>query len=286
MSDWLIVTLRTLLAVVVIFIITKLIGKRQISQLSFFEYVTGITIGSITAYISLDLESKWYLGIVALVVWAGVSIGLEYATLKSKIIRDLVDGKGTVIVKEGKVMEDNLKKVRLTSDELLEQLRGKNAFKLADVEFATMESNGQLSVLLNKQNQPLTAQHLGIKVGPEQEPQTVIMDGEIMEEPLATAGLNRGWLKTELDKLGIPVENVFLGQVDSYGELTVDLFDDQIMVPQPQQKAVLLATLKKCEADIEMFGLSTKDKSTKLMYQRCSEQLQAVIKSVKPILTR
>ena len=107
-----------------------------------------------------------------------------------------------------------------------------------------------------------------------------------MDEPLATIGLNRKWLDTELEKLGVSIDNVFLGQVDSYGQLYVDLFDDQIKVPKPQKKAALLATLKKCEADLEMFGLSTKEQNTKQMYEQCSTALEKIIDEVKSLLIR
>jgi len=284
--QWLEIVLRTILAVSILFILTKILGKRQIGQLSYFEYITGITIGSIAAYVSLDLEATWYHGLIALVVWSAVVFGFEYVSMKSKIARDIIDGKGVVLIKEGKVLEDNLTKAHLTADELLEQMRQKNAFKLADVEFAVLEANGKFNVLLNKENQPITPKHLGIKVGLEQEPQTVIIDGMIMDEPLATLGFNREWLNTELEKMGVTVENVFLGQVDSYGQLTADLFDDKLKVPQPQQKALLLATLKKCEADIEMFALASKNKESKAMYSQCSKQLQEVISQVYPILIR
>ncbi|RAV22093.1 DUF421 domain-containing protein [Paenibacillus contaminans] len=286
MPEWLEVVWRTLCAVVVLFLLTRLLGKRQVSQLSLFEYITGITIGSLAAYISLDLESTWYLGLISLVVWVAVSLGIEYLQMKSKTARDWLDSKSTVLIKDGKVLEDNMKKERLTSDELLEQLRSKNIFKVADVEFAIIEPNGGINVLLKKENQPLTPSHLGIKVGPEKEPESVIMDGNIMDEPLSRLGLNRGWLFTELEKLGVAIENVYLGQVDAYGQLYVDLFDDQLIVPQPQQKASLLAQLKKCEADLEMFGLSTDDAQAKWMYEQCSKELDTVIDGVKPLLIR
>ncbi|PYI55628.1 DUF421 domain-containing protein [Paenibacillus flagellatus] len=286
MPDWAEIALRTLLAVAVLFVMTKLLGKRQVSQLSLFEYITGITIGSLAAYVSLDLESTWYLGLVAIAVWVGVSLGIEWLQIKSKRARDIIDSRATVLIKDGKILEDNLKKERLTTDELLQQLRRKNVFRTADVEFAIMEPSGDVNVLLTKENQPLTPKHLGIRVAPEQEPQAVIMDGEIMDEPLATLGLNRDWLQTELEKTGVAVENVFLGQVDSAGQLFVDLYDDQLKVPQPQTKAALLATLKKCEADLEMFGLSTNEREAKSMYARCSKQLEKVIDDVKPLLVR
>jgi uncharacterized membrane protein YcaP (DUF421 family) len=286
MSDWLLVALRTLLAVAILFIMTKLLGKRQVSQLSLFEYITGITMGSLAAYISLDVQASWYLGVVSLIVWVAVSLGIEFLQIKSKAARDLIDSKATVLIKDGKILEDNLKKERLTTDELMEQLRSRNVFRAADVEFAIMEPSGDINVLLTKENQPLTAKHLGIKVAPEQEPQAVIMDGKVMNEPLSTMGLNREWLDTELETIGVAIENVFLGQVDSYGQLYVDLFDDQIKVPQPQKKASLLATLKKCEADLEMFSLSTKDPIAKKMYGECAKELEQIIVEVKPLLNR
>ncbi|MFD0680048.1 MULTISPECIES: DUF421 domain-containing protein [unclassified Paenibacillus] len=284
MPEWIEVAVRTLVAVVALFLITKVLGKRQISQLSLFEYITGITIGSLAAVISLDIEANWYLGLVSMLVWGAVSLGIELLQLKSKRARDFIDSKASVLIKDGKIQEDNLKKERLTTDELLEQLRKKNIFRAADVEFAIMESSGDINVLLKKEYQPITPAHMGMKVGPEQSPQAVIMDGVMMKEPLAVLGLNPGWLNTELEKQGILLENVFLGQVDSYGQLYVDLYDDKIKVPAPQEKAVLLATLKKCEADIEMFSLSTKEKQTKQMYADCSETLMKVISDVKPYL--
>ncbi|HEX7057071.1 MAG TPA: DUF421 domain-containing protein [Bacilli bacterium] len=286
MPDWMGIALRTLLAVIVLFAMTKLLGKRQISQLSLFEYITGITIGDTAAYVALEMGTAWYLGLISLFVWVAVSLGIEFLQLKSKKVRDFVDGKGTVLIKDGKLLEDNLKKERLTVDELLALLRKKSVFNTADVEFAVMEPSGEVNVLVTKENKPLTPKDLGIKTGPEQETQMVIADGEILDEPLATIGLNREWLKTELDKLGVAVENVFLGQVDSYGQLYVDLYDDNIKVPAPQQKAALLATLKKCEADLEMFGLSVDDLLVKKMYESCSQKLQQVIADVKPLLVR
>lgn len=285
MPEWLEIIWRTLLVVSVLFVLTKILGKRQIGELSYFEYITGITIGSIASYVSLDLETTWYYGILAMSVWTAVVFILEFVSLKSKIARDIIEGKGVVLIKDGKILEDNLNKVHFTADDLLEKLRGKNAFKMSDVDFAVLEANGELNVMLKNDSQPLTPHHLGIKVAPEQAPQTVIIDGQIMDEPLATIGLNHNWLHTELKKIGVSIENVFLGQVDSYGQLYVDCFDDKLKLPQPQQKAQLLATLKKCEADIEMFGLRSNDQKAKKMYEECSHQLQFVISSVRPILS-
>ncbi|MEF2965125.1 DUF421 domain-containing protein [Paenibacillus sp. M1] len=286
MPIWLEVIVRTLVSALILFVLTRLLGKRQISQLSFFEYITGITIGSITAYLSVDVDTHWYLGIISMGVWFLVSLGIEYLQLKSKKARDWIDSKATVLIKDGKIMEENLKKEKLTNDELLEQLRKKSIFQTAQVEFAVIEPDGEINALLKKEYQPLTLSALGVKAPPEPEPQTVIIDGNIMDEPLATLGFNRQWLHTELGKLGVSLDNVNLGQVDGLGQFYADLYDDNIQVPQPQVKATLLAQLKKCEADLEMYALSSEEPSAKQLYTSCSEELQKVIQNIKPVLAR
>lgn len=263
---------------------TKLLGKRQLSQLSFFEYVAGITIGSIGGELVTGVEKNIMHGLLGLAIFAGIPFLVGFISLKNKAFRDFMEGKGVVFIKNGKIMEDNLKKERYTIDELLELLRKKDVFQVSDVEFAVLEAAGDLSILLKKENQPLTPKDLNLQVASIKEPQTVIMDGKILDEPLSTINQSRNWLNTELDKLGVTIENVFLGQVDSYGQLTVDLFDDKIEVPPPTEMPLLLATLKKCQADLELFALGTERKEAKDMYSKNSEKLQNVIDKVEHIL--
>lgn len=284
MAEWLEIVLRTICAVVVLFLMTKLLGKRQVTQLSFFEYLTGITIGSLAAYISLDLDANWYLGLVALGVWVACSLIIEYLSIKSKKARGFIDFKATVLIKDGKILEENLKKEKLSADELMQQLRQKDVFQVADVEFAIMESSGEINVLQTRENLPLTPKDLGIQVAPEKVAQVVVMDGEVMDEPLRVMGFNQGWLVEELDKQGAKIKDVFLAQVDTYGQLTVDLYDDQIQVPQNEERKLLYANLKKCQADLELFSLNTKSQKAKKMYEESSKQIEQIIDSVKPIL--
>lgn len=282
--DWLDIITRSFIMLVLLFLLTKWLGKKQLSQLSFFEYVAGITIGSIAAEISTGLERNFLHGIFSLLVWTTVPFLVAVIAMKNKSIRDFVEGSATVFIKEGKILEDNLKKEKYTTDELMELLRKKNAFNVSDVEFAVLEADGNLNVLLKKEAQPITPKDIQLYVPPEKEPQTVIMDGEILDEPLSNSGYNRGWLHTELDKLDVTVENVFLAQIDSYGQLTVDLFDDKIQVPAPQEKPLLLASLKKCQADLELFALETESKSAQFMYTKNAEKLEKMIQKINPYL--
>lgn len=284
LPEWTLVILRSVFILIILFAITKWLGKRQISQLSFFEYIAGMTIGDIAAQVSTGLDSKFFHGVFAILIFAVVPFFTGILSLKNKTARDFFEGKSTVLIKDGKILEDNLKKEKYTSDELLELLRGKDAFSVADVEFAVLEPSGELNVLLKKDRQPLTAKDIGLKVPNEKEPQTVIMDGNVLDEPLSSSGHNRAWLHAELEKLGVVIENVFLGQVDSYGQLTIDIYNDKLQMPSPQNKPLLFASLKKCHADLELFSLETKSKSASEMYSKNAKQIENILNKVTYLL--
>ncbi|WP_027408886.1 DUF421 domain-containing protein [Anoxybacteroides tepidamans] len=284
MPIWLEASIRSVSILIGLFIITRILGKKQLAKLSFFEYVVGITVGDIAAAISVDLGINLREGIPSLLIWSLFPVGISYISLRNKKFRDFVEGNSTVFIKNGKILENNLKREKYTIDELMEQLRKKDVFRVADVEFAVLEPNGDLNVLLKREKQPLAVGDVFPNPPAEKEPQTVIMDGRILDEPLATAGLNRGWLKMELDKQGVAVENVFLAQVDSYGQLTVDLYDDKIQVPQPQAKKLLLAALKKVQADFELFALETEATEAKQMYERNAKKISDMLAKIEPLL--
>ncbi|MDX8364390.1 DUF421 domain-containing protein [Cytobacillus sp. IB215665] len=277
MLDWIEVVIRSFSIIIGLFVITKILGKKQLSKLSFFEYIVGITIGDIAGTLSMDLGLNVMHGLISIFIWSMFPVAISFLSLHNKKFRDFVEGNSTVFIKNGKIMEDNLKKEKYTLDELLEQLRKKDVFKFADVEFATLETNGDLSVLLKKEKQPLSVEDVIDNPPAIKEPQTVVMDGQIFDEPLTTIGLNRRWLKEELDKKGVAIENVFLAQVDSYGQLTIDVYDDKIEIPKPQEKQLLLASLKKCEADFELFALQTENRTAKDMYARNAQKLQDML---------
>lgn len=284
MPEWLNIIIRSFTLLVVLFLITKWLGKKQLSEMNIFEYITGIVIGSIVAMFAADIETNLSHGFAALFIWFAIPLAVEFIALKSKTFRDLTQGKATVLIQDGKIMEENLKRERYSTDDLLEKLRDDQIFRAADVEFAVLEPSGTLNVLPKKENQPLTAKVLGMKLPTEKQPETVIMDGKVLLEPLANLSLNTNWLETELDKLAVSIENVFLGQADTDGQLTVDLYDDKIAVPEPTEKPLLLATLKKCQADLELFALATENQTAKQIYQTNSQKMQQAINLISPHL--
>lgn len=284
LPGWLEVIIRSLSVLIVLFILTKIRGKKQISQLSLFEYIIGITIGDISAETSVGVKSNFFYGISSLLVWTIIPLIISFSTLKNKRVREIFDGKAAVVIKDGKIQEDNLNKEKYSVDNLMELLRQKNAFNIADVEFAVLEPSGDLSVLMKKESQPLTPKDIQLKVPSEKESQTVIMEGKILDEPLGLTGYNRAWLEAELQKLNIALDNVVVGQIDTYGKLTVDIFDDKIQIPKSQERALLLATIKKCQADLELFTLATESKEAKQMYKKNAERLANMIKRVEYLL--
>ncbi|KAB2338090.1 DUF421 domain-containing protein [Cytobacillus depressus] len=284
MSEWSQIIIRAFFFLLVLFVLTKIMGKKQIYQLSFFEYVTGITIGSIAGEVIMGLDGNVWHGLVAIGIFGLVTIGVGFISLKSNSFRDFVEGKGSIFIKNGKIMEDNLKKEKYSTDQLTTLLRKKDVFNIADVEFAVLEQTGDLSVLLKKENRPLTFKDLNIKVANDKVPQTVIRDGNIVHDSLSSAGKTRKWLLDELDKLEVTIDNVFYGQVDSYGDLTVDLYDDKIQQPTPQTRPLLMAMLKKCQADMEIFELETDSEEVKKMYRKNAEKLNDAMKILRPYL--
>ncbi len=286
MDAWLQVLIRSVSLFVLLLAAVRLMGKRSIARITPFHMVSYITIAVLAALVSANVITNPVLGFISLGIWVVGTIFLEYLSLKSKWIHDLIYGKEAVLVKHGRIMEESLLKARLTGDELLRELRVKNAFSLADVEFAVLETTGDISVFMKSDKKPVTARDLEIKIAPLTEPQTVIMDGNILNEPLASLGLNRDWLGIQLEKLGVSLDNVFIAQVDSSGELYVDLFDDSTQNPQPKVKEMLYANLEKSQADLETFALETQNKNAKTMYEKNAKKLEDLLKILKPYLLK
>ncbi|KAB3531491.1 DUF421 domain-containing protein [Alkaliphilus serpentinus] len=282
--DLLNISLRVGLSFLLIILIMPIVGRKPVSSLIHIDLLFGLIAANMIGLVVLGVVNNLAVGITAIALWF-ILIGVtRFLIQKSKWFHDHIYGKEIVIIKEGKIMEENLHYTGITGEELLSQLRRKSVFQLADVEFAVMEANGDISVLTKRELQPLKPKDLRINVSSIKEPQTVMMDGNMLDEPLASLGLNRKWLKTELDKIGVAEENVFLSQVDSMGELYIDLFDDSIMMPKPSTRELLLAQLQKVEADFISYSLETENKKWKEKYLKLAEAIKEVEEKLEPHL--
>lgn len=286
MKPWIIVLLRSIIIFFLTLILIRIMGKVNLSKTTPFKFVSYIVIAIIASLMSLGLIQNIIFGFISLAVWIVFSIALDYLSIKSNWIHDFINGRETILIKDSKIMEENLQKVRYTGEELLRDLRSKNAFNMADVEFAVMESTGELNILLKSDKKPVTARDLKIKVATLSEPETVILDGTVLDEHLANRGLNREWLNSQLSNYGVSLDNVFIGQIDSSGDLFIDLFDDMIQVQQPQVKELLYATISQVQADLLTFSLETNDPKAKQMYSENANKIKAVIEKLEPHLLR
>lgn len=283
MQEWALIFSRSISLFILVWVALRLMGKRNVSQIRPFNFISYIVIAIVASLMSLNLIPLFY-GFIVLFVWVAFPIALDYLSIKSKVMHELINGKETVLIKHGKIMEENLLSARMTGEDLLAQLRSKNAFNMADVEFAVMETNGEINPYLKSHKKPVTSYDLGKKVAPQAEPQTVVLDGNMLEEPLASLGLNPEWLNVELDKMGVALENVFLGQVDSSGGLYLDLFDDAVELPQPKVKEMLYANLERSQADLATFALQTEDNEAKAMFTKDSQKLEDLLNKLRPYL--
>lgn len=286
MDTWLIILFKSIILFFVAILITRYMKRKTLARATPFDFISYSVVAVLIPLISLGIISNFYFGIITLVIWAVMPLLLDLASMKSKTIYNLLHGKERVLIKNGKIMEDNLSKERITGQEFLQIMRSKNAFNLSDVEFSLLETNGDINVSLKADKKPVTSYDLGKKVPQKSEPQAVILDGNILNESLTNAGLNKGWLNTQLEAQGVPLESVFLGQVDSSGDLYLDLFDDMIKIPKSQVKDMLYASLLKCQSDLMSYSLDTDNEEAKNMYSKNAKKLEELINKLEPYLLR
>lgn len=213
--------LTSCLSVLSLFVIAKIMGHKQISQLDFFDYITGITIGSIAAELATELEKPWK-PFVAMVIYGTVAVALSLLTSKLPRIRKYINGTPTIIMNGGKIYRKNLKKAKLDLSEFLMLCRQEGYFNLKVIQTAIFEYNGRLTVLPVSTKRPMNPLDMNIIPEVETINTEVIMDGSVLDGNLKRLGLDKNWLKGELKQQGINSEKqVFLALCDNNNQLTV-----------------------------------------------------------------
>lgn len=229
MSESLVVIVRSTISFFTLLIFAKILGKQQISQLTFFDYVLGITIGSIASELSIDLTSRAWLHWVGLLCWAVLGFLMEYITLKWRYAAKFIEGEPTIVIMNGKIMENALKKMKFRVSDIMELLRNKNVFDLSEVDFAIIEPNGQLSVLRKPEYEPVTAKDLKISKKSSGISTELIYDGILIEENLKQLNKDKKWLEKQLKSHGIKdIKEVFIATLNPAGSFYVDKYEDHI----------------------------------------------------------
>lgn len=205
------VILTALLSVVALFIITKIMGHKQVAQLDFFDYVSGITIGSIGAELATELEEP-YKPLIALCVWGGASLLLNLLAHKLPKTRKYINGTPTILMNEGKLYRKNLKKAKLDLSEFMLLCREQGYFDLDEIQMAIFEHNGKVSILPKAASRPATPEDLKITAKATHIGVEVIMDGRVMGENLTRMGRDTNWIEKQLKAQGYKsVKDIFLG---------------------------------------------------------------------------
>ena len=220
-NDILNVTIRSLVSITSLFLVTKLLGKKQLSELNLFDYIIGISIGNFASDMAINLDLEFENSLIALVEFGVISYIISILTLKSLKFRKFFVGEPTILIEHGKMIYNNMKKNKFDVNDLLEEARENGYFDLSEIEYALLEANGQISFMPKAEYKPVTNKDMNIKVKREGLCANVIIDGNIMNDNLKYINKNEKWLLHELDIKGKKVSDILLMTVDNKDKITI-----------------------------------------------------------------
>ena len=196
---------------VALFISSKLIGNKQMSELNLFDYINGITIGSIAAEMATDLEHSPVLPLVGIAVYTALVMLCNYISRKSIPLKRFLSGRSIILMQNGKLYKNNFKKGRIEISEFMTECRINGFFNLSDIELAVLEQNGKISIMPKSVKRPVNGEDLKLPLTKELPDMVIVQDGVILEENLKQTGNNNDWLNAQLKNLGFKnTENIFL----------------------------------------------------------------------------
>lgn len=216
------VILASLFSAVILFLIAKVIGHKQVAQLEFFDYITGITIGSIAAELATTLDKPWWKPMISMLIFGLITVALSVITRRFARSRKFINGTPTIVMNNGKLYRENIKKAKLELSEFLLLCRQEGYFNLNDIQTAIFEYNGKLSILPVSTKRPLNPEDMELNPKPEHIGTEIIMDGRVMDDNLKRKGLNDDWLQKELKKQSYKsAKEIFLGICYDENQLTL-----------------------------------------------------------------
>lgn len=215
------VVLNAALSALALFIIAKIIGHKQMSQLDFFDYITGITIGSIAAEFATELENPLK-PLTAMIVYGAITVILTYICGKVPSARKYINGSPTIIMDSGKIYRKNMKKAKIDLSEFMMMCRQEGYFNLNDIQTAVFEYNGRLTILPKAVKRPVNPSDMNLKIPPEAISTEVIMDGRILDENLKRLGFDAQWLQKQIERQGFKsAKEILLGVYGCDSRLTL-----------------------------------------------------------------
>ncbi|MBM7646547.1 uncharacterized membrane protein YcaP (DUF421 family) [Scopulibacillus daqui] len=217
---------RTIIIFITLFIWTRILGKKLISQMTVFDYVAGISLGALVGSSIMTPDLGVLKTMLSISLFAFLSFILGHAVMKHLIIRKVVNGEPTIVIRKGKILEDQLRKIKLNVNDLLMMLRKKDTFYIDEVDAAIVETDGTLSVLKHPSAMSATKKDLNINVKGRGLAYNLVIDGKIIKDSLDALHKSEDWLKTLLKANGYTsIENIILCQIDDQNHLYVDQKD-------------------------------------------------------------
>lgn len=215
----LICLIRTVILYMLLICVIRLMGKRQLGEMEPSEFVVALLISDLASVPMQDLGIPLLYGVIPILTVLGLELLLSILTFHSIFLRKLFCGKPVILIEKGKILPDRLRETRITPDELTEQLREKGVVDLTTVRYAILETNGQISVLVDPAAQPVTAKHCGIDTTPLELPVTLISCGKVMKENLKLSGRSEQWLQDLLKHEQCTTRDILLLTVEPSGTL-------------------------------------------------------------------
>lgn len=211
-------------SIIVLFILTKIVGQREMSGLSIFDFTIAITIGSIAAEMATSLENNFMQPLIAMIIYAIVTLIISFINMKFVKLRPIFSGKTLILYDNGTLFKENFKKAKIDLNEFLSQCRTNGYFNLSDIKTALLEENGKISFLPYSDKRPANASDFNIKPNEDAISTNLVLDGKVMEKNLKELKLDKTWLNKTLKKQGImKIDNIFLATYDVNGNLSVYL---------------------------------------------------------------
>ena len=220
-NDTLEVIIRCIIAMTTLFFMTKLLGKKQVSELSLFDYVVGISIGNFASEMAINLEAKFFNSMLAIIVFGILAYNISILTLKSLKLRKFFIGSPTILLEHGNLIYKNMKKSMIDVNDILSQAREMGYFDLSEIEFAILEANGKISFLPKGEFKNVNIKDMNLKIEKQGLCANVIIDGNIMNDNLNNIGKDEEWLLHELNIKGKKVNNILLATIDINDKLYI-----------------------------------------------------------------
>ena len=218
---------RAILLYIIVLIVMRLMGKREIGQLQPFELVISIMIADLASIPMTDSGIPITNGIIPILGLLVMHLVISIINIKSIKVREIICGKPRILIYKGKIDEKALIKERFTINELQEKLRSKDIMNISDVEYAILETSGEVTVILKPEKKNVTIEDLKLKAKYEGKPYNLITDGIVMKDNLKKLGKNYKWLKNKINKFGYKPEDILIATIDEKGEIFFQKREEQ-----------------------------------------------------------